>query len=189
MSVPMPPSDHEHLGDLLSGLLDRELSVEEELAARQHLDECGACSTELESVRLARSWVRSLPAVEPPFGFLESIVFGPPSRPSWRERLDWPVISFGPRRPATAFGPRRPATAFGPRRPAANPSFRRRAGVAALTVSAAAAVALVGIAPPRDAPVAPPVARLVEAHATGASVEGDPLSRLAPLGVPVSFGR
>ena len=152
MSAASPPE--RHLGDLLSALLDRELTVEDELAVRQHLDLCAACAAELEDVRLARTWVRALPAVEPPFGFLENIVYGPE-----------------------------------PRRYVAKPSLRRRVGVAALTVSAAAAVALVGVAPPRDTPVSPSVARLVEAHATGASVDNDPLSRLAPLGVPVSFGR
>lgn len=74
-------------------------------------------------------------------------------------------------------------------RPYGPSSFRRRLGVAAVAASTAAALALLGIAPPQEAPVSPSVARMVEAHATGASLEGDPLSRLAPLGVPVSFGR
>ena len=148
-----PPPGQGHLGDMLSALLDHELSVEQEFAAREHLAACGACASELERVRLARSWVRGLPAVEPPFGFLERIVFGPEPRY------------------------------------VARPSVRRRIGVAALATSAAAAVALIGITPPRDTPVSPSVARFVEAHATGASVDNDPLSRLAPLGVPVSFGR
>ncbi|MDQ3980612.1 MAG: zf-HC2 domain-containing protein [Actinomycetota bacterium] len=148
------PAPDGHLGDLLSALLDRELSMDREIAARQHLEGCATCAGELENVRLARSWVRALPAVEPPFGFLERIVYGPE-----------------------------------PRRYVARPSVRRRIGVAALTASAAAAVALVGVTPPRDTPVSPSVARLVEAHATGASLENDPLSRLAPLAVPVSFGR
>ena len=153
MTGPVSPSGGGHLGDLLSALLDRELSVEDELAARQHLDGCAGCAAELENVRLARSWVRSLPAVDPPFGFLERILLE------------------------------------SERRRAGRPSLRTRVGVAALAASAAAALALVGITPPRDAPVSPSVARLVEAHATGASLDGDPLSRLAPLGVPVSLGR
>ena len=154
MSAAGSPPGRGHLGDLLSALLDRELSGEEELAARRHLEACDRCTAELEDVRLARGWVRSLPAVEPPFGFIEHIIYGPE-----------------------------------PRRYVARPSVRRRVGVAALAASAAAAVALIGVTPPRDNPVSPSVARLVEAHATGASVDNDPLSRLAPLGVPVSFGR
>ncbi len=150
----MTTDDQAHLGDLLSALLDRELAPEEELAAREHLAACRLCAAELERVGVARGWVRSLPAVEPPFGFLENIVYGPL-----------------------------------PRRYVAGPTVRRRVGAAAVAVSAAAAVALIGLTPPRKAPVSPSVARLVEAHATGASVDNDPLSRLAPLGVPVSFGR
>ncbi len=153
MSAVLPPPGDGHLRDLLSGLLDRELTVEEELAAGEHLERCAACSAELESVRLARSWVRALPAVDPPSGFYERILFK-----------------------------REP-------RYVARPSVRRRVGVGALAASAAAAVTLIGVTPPRDTPVSPAVARLVEAHATGASVGNDPLSRLAPLGVPVSFGR
>ena len=153
MSAVLPPGRDGHLGDLLSGLLDRELTPEEELAARQHLDVCPDCTAELGDVQLARGWVRGLPAVEPPFGFYERLVFG-----------------------------REP-------RYVARPSVRRRVGVAAVAASAVAAVGLIGITPPRDTPVSPSVARFVEAHATGASVGNDPLSRLAPLGVPVSFRR
>lgn len=72
-------------------------------------------------------------------------------------------------------------TAFGP-------SLRRRAGLAALGAAAAAATVL-GIGSPRAAPVSPAVPRLVEAHAASASVGADLLSKLAPVGVPVSFGR
>jgi anti-sigma factor RsiW len=62
-------------------------------------------------------------------------------------------------------------------------------GVAALAASAAAAFGLLGVAPPQQAPIRPSVDRMVEAHATGASLSGDPLSRLAPIGVPVTFRR
>jgi anti-sigma factor RsiW len=68
------------------------------------------------------------------------------------------------------------------------PSLRRRAGLAALG-AAAAAVTVLGVGSPRQSPVSPAVPRLVEAHATSASVGADLLSKLAPVGVPVSFGR
>lgn len=71
---------------------------------------------------------------------------------------------------------------------AAQPRVRRRAGVAALG-AAAAAVTVLGIGSPSPTPVRPSVPRLVEAHATSASVGADLLSKLAPVGVPVSFGR
>jgi anti-sigma factor RsiW len=67
-------------------------------------------------------------------------------------------------------------------------SRRRRAAVAALAGCAAAAAALLGLFPAPAPPAEPQVARLVEAHAT-AGQGGDPLSRLVPMGVPVSFGR
>lgn len=146
-----------HLGDVLSGLLDEELSPQERAAAELHLAVCPTCAAELDVVRTARGWVRGLPAVDPPFGFFERLVLD-----SRKEAAgDRPYVR----------------------------SVRRRMGVAAVAASAAAALALLGVAPPQDEPVSPSVARMVEAHATGASLEGDPLSRLAPLGVPVSFGR
>lgn len=67
-------------------------------------------------------------------------------------------------------------------------STRRRAGLAALGAAAAAATVL-GIGSPSERPVSPSVPRLVEAHATGASVGADLLSKLAPVGVPMTFGR
>ena len=79
--------------------------------------------------------------------------------------------------------PSSPAGVFGSRA-----GIRRRAGLAALG-AAAAAVTVLGVGSPSVRPVNPAVPRLVEAHATGASVGADLLSKLAPLGVPVSFGR
>ena len=139
----------DHLGDLISALLDGELSPTAVSEAERHLAACATCAGELADVRTARAWVRGLPPVEPPAGFYERILRaeGPEHRPSVRRK----VLAF--------------------------------AG------SAAAAVALVSVAAPRQAPVSPSVNRMVEAHATGASLSSDPLSRLAPLGVPVSFRR
>ena len=71
---------------------------------------------------------------------------------------------------------------------AVRPSLRRRAGMAALG-AAAAAVTVLGVGSPSPRPVSPAVPRLVEAHATSASVGADLLSKLAPVGVPVSLGR
>ena len=62
-----------------------------------------------------------------------------------------------------------------------------RRGVAALVGTAAAAVTRVTYAAPGAAPVQPRVADAVATHAATASVTGDPLSQLAPAGVPVSF--
>lgn len=145
-----------HLGDTLSALLDGELSPPEQETARAHLASCPACTEELAAVGQARSWLRGLPQVDPPFGFYERIL------------LDRPVS--------------RPAP-FG-----VSPSLRRRAGLAALS-AAAAAVTVLGVGSPAARPVNPSMPQLVEAHAASASVGADLLSKLAPMGVPVSFGR
>ena len=151
-----------HLGDLLSGMLDGELTQTAVEAAQAHLAVCTACMYELENVRTARLWVRDLPQAEPPAGFYERILRG--EAPEGFPRSGR----------AGAFG-------FGH----GAPSLRRK--VLAVAGSAAAAVALLTVAAPRQSPVSPSVNRMVEAHATGASLSSDPLSRLAPLGVPVSF--
>ncbi len=155
----------DHLGDILSGLLDGELTPAEEAAARSHLDRCAECTAELDAVEGVRLTVRSLPPVEAPFGFFERMLL--PGRPAWPQRSDrpaWPERSDRPAWPQ-----------------------RRRAIVAALAAGAAAAVLFLGVSPPPQQPVSPSVASLIEAHATSASVSGDVLSTLTPAGVPVSF--
>jgi anti-sigma factor RsiW len=61
----------------------------------------------------------------------------------------------------------------------------RRRAAWALAAAAASAAALFL---PREPSVAPVLPALVESHAARASVTGDPLSQLAPIAVPVSFG-
>ena len=136
----------EHLGDVISGLLDGELSPAEAEAAQAHLAGCPGCAAELAAVAQARDQLRALPLLSPPFGLYERLL----------------------RRPAPA---------------------GRRVGLGLLAASAAAAIVLLGLTSPREQEVAPPVPRLVEAHAVSASVGGDPLSELAPAGVPVTFQR
>lgn len=63
-----------HLGDALSALLDGELAAERVEAARAHLVSCTDCAAELRAVSQARTWVRALPPVEPPFGFYERLL-------------------------------------------------------------------------------------------------------------------
>jgi anti-sigma factor RsiW len=138
-----------HLGDALSALLDGELTGRAADAAQAHLAACQPCSDELALVGEARSWVRSLPPVEPPADFHERLRTGPGAV----------VVALRP----------------------------RRVGVAVLAASAAASVALLGLASPQEPATAPPVARLVEAHAT--AVGTDPLSQLVSAGVPVSLPR
>ena len=138
-----------HLGDALSALLDGELTGRAADEARAHLATCRACSDELAAVGEARSWVRSLPPVEPPADFYQRLRTGRGAT----------VIALRP----------------------------RRVGVAVLAASAAASITLLGLASPQEPATAPPVARLVEAHAT--AVGTDPLSQLVSAGVPVSLPR
>lgn len=63
-----------HPDDRLSALLDGELPVEEAARVQAHVIACADCSAELAAVRDARAAVRSLPAVEPPAGFLEALL-------------------------------------------------------------------------------------------------------------------
>ena len=151
-----------HLDEALSALLDGELSPVQQEAARAHLAACPECTDELAAVGQARSWVRGLPQVDPPFGFYERIL------------LDRPLPRTSPFETRVPFG--------------ARPSLRRRAGLAALG-AAAAAVTVLGVGSPAARPVNPAMPRMVEAHATSASVGADLLSKLAPMGVPVSLGR
>jgi len=139
-----PGSDHP--GDALSALLDGELSPGEEAEVQSHLVTCMTCRLEMESVQVARLWIRALPPVEPPFGLYERMLV--PYRPG-----------------------------------------RRRVAMAFLGAAAAVAAAVVSVAPAPPPPVNPSVASLIEAHATSASVDGDPLTNLAPAGVPVSIHR
>jgi anti-sigma factor RsiW len=66
---------------------------------------------------------------------------------------------------------------------------RRRVAMAFLGAAAAVAAVVVSVAPARQEPIDPSVATLIEAHATSASTEGDPLSNLAPAGVAVTISR
>lgn len=64
-------SGDEHLEWRLSALLDGELSVTEEMIAREHLTGCDLCQDEFAEVMAARALVRGLGSVEPPKGSIE----------------------------------------------------------------------------------------------------------------------
>ncbi|HMQ28956.1 MAG TPA: zf-HC2 domain-containing protein [Acidimicrobiales bacterium] len=66
----------DHLGDLLSALVDGELTTHEEAAAREHLDGCADCRDELAATEATAALVRGLPAVDPRFGFYERMLRG-----------------------------------------------------------------------------------------------------------------
>ena len=129
----------EHLGDLVSALLDDEMTPIEADSARAHLAGCDQCRAELRATERARALVHGLPLLDPPFGVIERSV-----RSARRPRpFAW-----------------------------------------AASVAAAAAVGLFAVSGTQE--VEPPVADFVEVHATS-SVNGDPVSNLAPVVLPVSF--
>jgi anti-sigma factor RsiW len=76
----------EHAADALSGLLDGQLAAADEQVVRAHVARCPACAAELRQVETARSWVRGLPAVDPPFGFYERLL-------DTRRRRRWAAAS------------------------------------------------------------------------------------------------
>jgi anti-sigma factor RsiW len=53
-------------GELLSALVDGELSAAEEVDVRSHLDGCAECSAELAALGAVRSLVRALPVLDLP---------------------------------------------------------------------------------------------------------------------------
>lgn len=61
-----------HPREALSGVLDGELGAAAASAVAAHIEACTACAEELHWVRSARWSLRSLPAVEPPAGFIEA---------------------------------------------------------------------------------------------------------------------
>lgn len=67
---------NDHAGELLSALLDGQLTAVESSAVRTHLATCVACTNELDEVREARRLVRELPAVAPPAWFLAELLAG-----------------------------------------------------------------------------------------------------------------
>jgi anti-sigma factor RsiW len=64
----------QHLGDVISALLDGELAGPARAAAESHLAGCHACAAEYQATASIRSAVRALPPVEPPFGVIERIL-------------------------------------------------------------------------------------------------------------------
>jgi hypothetical protein len=61
---------NDHLADeLLSALIDAQLSPDEESAAHAHLGTCAACQTRLQELRSVVVLLRALPSMEPPRAF------------------------------------------------------------------------------------------------------------------------
>lgn len=69
-----------HPGDLLSALLDNELSLEERARVKTHLEACRECRIELETTSAMRDTLRELPMLDPPPGLLPQ---PSPARHGW----------------------------------------------------------------------------------------------------------
>lgn len=68
-----------HPGDRLSALIDGALDRQSAAEVSDHVAACPRCADELDEVRAARRLVRSLPAAEPPPGFLDSLLVVEPA--------------------------------------------------------------------------------------------------------------
>ena len=79
-----------HRPELLSAMLDGELTTDEAIWVRTHLDECGPCRSELEDLASARAAVRGLPVLDLPQGLEPppAVIGG-----SWRTRTGVAITS------------------------------------------------------------------------------------------------
>jgi anti-sigma factor RsiW len=161
------------VGDALSALLDGELHGPEAEAARAHLASCAMCAAESIAVTQARSWLRSLPPVEPPADFYVRLFAD--------DADDANDAGDGGDAREAHDAPDATVTSL-----VVSRRSRVRAGVAAMAACAAATGVVLGLVSPHDSPTTPPVTRFIEAHATAVG-DGDPVSQLAPAVVPVAF--
>ncbi|HEX9258709.1 MAG TPA: zf-HC2 domain-containing protein [Acidimicrobiales bacterium] len=79
-----------HPDDLLSALVDGELTADDAAAVEAHVGSCESCRADVEAVRSVRDLVRGLAAVDAPFGFYERVLRNGPApsrRPSRRSRF------------------------------------------------------------------------------------------------------
>ncbi|HEY1279770.1 MAG TPA: zf-HC2 domain-containing protein [Acidimicrobiales bacterium] len=77
-----PPPPPEHPEELLSAYLDGEVTADERAYVEEHLTTCSTCRAEFEEERDVRAAVRSLPPVDPPFGFFERVLREGPTDPA-----------------------------------------------------------------------------------------------------------
>ena len=158
------PADIED-DDRFSGWLDGTLDA---TAATAIADRCATdprwsqARDELDEVR---TLVRELQGVEPPAGFLESLVerHGPAESRSIesREPIDIRVAR----------------------------NRRRRAGPRVTAAAAAAAAVAIALVVPSLGHAKTALASDIRVHQAGAASSGDPVSGLAPLGIGMKFGK
>ncbi len=146
----------------LSAWLDGELDPSEQGEMDALIAGDLAWSRARDEIASVRDLVRALPDVEPPTGFLESLVAVDDAAPV----TDFPVTDLDAVRHRRA---------------------RRSTGVmAALAVAAALLIAVIVPGVTRTRPA---LATDVRVHQAGVAASGDPVSGLAPLGAAMRLGR
>jgi anti-sigma factor RsiW len=161
MTAPGPPSDdlgeRDELGELLSALLDGELTPSERARVDAHLDAHPGARADLEALSATRALLRGLPWAEPPTGALAAI----------------------------ADAVARSGVADVRYAHAANAKTARRAAAWIAAAAAAAAIATGLTLPSRQHPVTPAVGDLARTH--GADTSDGAVPALASFAVPVDF--
>ena len=153
--------DNDRLSAWLDGTLDPTTAAE--FAA--------ACMTDTRWARArdelveVRTLVRALEVVEPPLGFLESLV-------ATDEITETAAIA-----------------SAGPSDIEAARSRRHRRASSRVAALAAAAAVAVAVMVPSLGHVKPALATDIRVHQAGVASSGDPISGLAPLGTGMKFGR
>lgn len=157
--------------DLLTAYLDGEANERERAAVEARLTDEPAWRRELTDLAWARDALRHAPWPE-----------CPPA--AWDHVLDAARVACEPTREGERPFPAPPPTERRVRGP-----HRRRRLAAWGALGAAAAAVVVAVALPRTRTVRPPVAALVSSHAARSSVIDDPVTVLAPLGLPPASRR
>jgi len=148
--------------ELLSAYLDGEATPDERAQVEAQLATSEEWRDVLEELRSTRALLLTSPVREAPTGFWDGLLHPDIAPPVPSE----PVRSFD-----------------------SAPSRRRSRAIAWIAGAAAAAAIAVVVLVPGQARVKPAVATLVSRHAVRSSVTEDPVSQLAPVSKPVTFGR
>jgi len=77
----------QHVLSLLSAYIDREVQSSDSEMIREHLDQCAACTRELDLLRRTSAMLGTVSEVEPPVFLLEQIEAATVKRPTFTARL------------------------------------------------------------------------------------------------------
>lgn len=151
--------------DRISAWLDGELHPVDRDAVDALRRERTEWAAAIDAVGAVRAQLRGLAMVEPPSGFLDSLLAGGGDEAEGTERT-------------AAIGDLGAVRAR-----------RNRRATSIFVGAAAAAAILVAVVVPGVARTEPALATDIRVHQAGVASSGDPVSGLAPLGTPMTFGR